>query len=153
MKFKPIITTIFSTIAALMISSPAQAQTRPNQIGPSLSFGGGESVFGVDARFPVAPNISVRPNVRFPSGGVSFGAAATYDFNSNWTVAGLEPYVGAGINLYTGDNSNNGTNLVGYAIGGADYALSNQFNLTGSLNIPFTTGYSTNISLGIGYKY
>jgi hypothetical protein len=153
MKLRLITTTIFSTITALIVSSPAQSQTKPNQIGPSLSFGGGESVFGVDARFPVSQNISIRPNVRFPGGGVALGAAATYDFNSNWTVAGLEPYVGAGLNLYTGDNSNNGANLVGYAIGGADYALSNQFNLTGSLNIPFTSGYSTNISLGIGYKY
>jgi hypothetical protein len=153
MKFKPIITTISSTVAALMISSPALAQTRPYQIGPSLSLGGGESVFGVDARLPITSNISIRPNVRFPGGGVAFGAAATYDFDSNWTVAGLEPYIGAGLNFYTGDNRNNGTNLVGYAIGGADYALSNEFNLTGSLNIPFTAGYSTNVSLGIAYKY
>lgn len=153
MKIKPIITTILSTIAALTISLPAQAQTRPNQIGPSLSFGGGESVFGIDSRFPVAPNISIRPNIRFPSGGVSFGASATYDFNTNWNVLGLEPYVGGGFNIYTGDNTNNGTNFVGYAIGGADYALSDQFNLTGSLTIPFTTGYSTNIALGVAYKY
>lgn len=151
MKIK-LMTIAFLSIATLTIVPSAQAQTKPNQIAPSFSFGGGMSVFGVDSRFPITPNLSIRPSVRFPSGGVVFGTSATYDFDIN-DPRQLEPYVGAGLNVYTGDNNNNGANVAGYAIGGADYSLNDQFLLKGSLTIPFKSEYSTDITLGVGYKF
>jgi hypothetical protein len=140
-------------IATLSAVQPAQAQTKPNQIAPSVSFGGSTAVFGVDSRFPVAPNISIRPTIRFPSGGVVVGTSATYDFDNYGMDYRLEPYLGAGLNVYTGDNNNNGANVTGYAITGADYSLNDQFTLKGSVTFPFKSEYSTNITLGVGYKF
>jgi hypothetical protein len=157
MKMK-LITIAALSITALSLASSAQAQPaparfRPIQIGPSLSFGGNSTVVGIDSRFPISPEFSLRPSVRFPSGGVAFGAAATYDFNTSGNDHKLEPYVGAGFNVNTGDNLNNGANISGYAIGGADYSISDQFALKGSVTIPFKSEYSTNVTLGIGYQY
>lgn len=140
-------------IATLSAVQPAQAQTKPNQIAPSVSFGGSTTVFGVDSRFPVSQNISIRPTIRFPSGGVVIGTAATYDFGNDGMDSRLEPYVGAGLNVYTGDNNNNGANVTGYAIGGADYSINDQFTLKGSVAFPFKSEYSTDITLGVGYKF
>jgi opacity protein-like surface antigen len=147
-----LITVAALSIATLTIAHPVQAQTKPSQIGPSLSFGGGTTVFGVDSRFPVSQNLSLRPTLRFPSGGVVVGTSATYDFDISGDYR-LEPYIGAGLNVYTGDNNNNGANVSGYAIGGADYALSDQFTLKGSVVIPLKSEYSTDITLGVGYKF
>jgi opacity protein-like surface antigen len=151
MKMKLMLVTLLG-IATLFTVQPVQAQTKPNQIAPSVSFGGSTAVFGVDSRFPVAPNISVRPTIRFPSGGIVLGSSATYDFDYGMDSR-LEPYLGAGFNVYTGDNNNNGANLTGYLIGGADYSLNNQFALKGSVAIPFKSEYSTDITIGVGYKF
>jgi hypothetical protein len=147
-----LMTVALLSLTTLAFVRPVQAQTRPRQIAPSVSVGGSRSVFGVDSRFPVTQNLSIRPSVRFPSGGVVVGTSATYDFD-NYGDSRLEPYVGAGFNLYTGDNNNNGANLSGYAIGGADYSLNDQFTLKGSLIIPFKSEYSTDVILGVGYKF
>jgi hypothetical protein len=151
MKMKLMLVTLLG-IATLFTVQPVQAQTKPNQIAPSVSFGGSTTVFGVDSRFPVTPNISVRPTIRFPSGGIVLGSSATYDFDYGMDSR-LEPYLGAGFNVYTGDNNNNGANLTGYLIGGADYSLNNQFALKGSVAIPFKSEYSTDITIGVGYKF
>jgi hypothetical protein len=130
------------------------AQSRPIQIGPSVSFGGNSTVFGIDSRFPISQDFSLRPSVRFPTGGVAFGAAATYDFNlARNGDRQIEPYVGAGFNINTGDNTNNGANISGYAIGGVDYSLTDQFALKGSVTFPFQSEYATNFTVGIGYQY
>ncbi len=150
MNIKLIIVAILS-VATLTVDS-VQAQTKPSQIAPSLSFGGGKSVFGVDSRFPLSQNLSLRPNVRFPTGGVVIGTSVTYDFD-NYGDYRLEPYVGAGLNLYTGDNNNSGANVAGYLTGGVDYLLNDQFVLKGGLTIPFKSEYSTDITLGVGYKF
>lgn len=126
---------------------------KTNQVGPSLSFGGGTTVFGVDSRFPISSVFSLRPSVRFPSGGFVVGSSVTYDFPNWGSDLGLAPYAGAGFNVYTGDNNRSGSNFVGYAIGGADYALSDQFNLTGSVTIPFQNGYTTDVAVGVAYKF
>ena len=132
---------------------PSVLAFKPSYVGPSLSFGGGTTIFGVDSRFPISSIFSLRPSIRFPSGGFAIGSAITYDFPSLGAELGLEPFAGAGFNIYTGDNNRSGTNIVGYAIAGADYSLSNQFTLTGNVNIPFQNGYSTNVAIGVGYKF
>jgi hypothetical protein len=141
------------SITTLFAVQPAQAQTKPNQIAPSVFFGGGTTVFGIDSRFPVAPNISIRPTIRFPSGGIVIGTSATYDFDIYGSDTRLEPYVGAGFNVYTGDNNNNGANVTGYLIGGADYSLNDQLVLKGSVAIPFKSEYATDLTFGVGYKF
>lgn len=142
------------SFATALVALPAQAQTtRPSQIGPSLSFGGGSTILGVESKFPLTSNISLRPTAKFPSGGVVVGSSVTYDFTNFGGDFRFDPYAGVGFNVYTGDNRNNGTNFVGYLIGGADFFLSDQFNLTGNVNIPLTSGYSTDVGVGIAYKF
>lgn len=155
MNIKLTIATLLLSITSLFAVQPAQAQvqSKPNQIAPAISFGGRTTVFGLDSRFPVAPNISIRPAIRFPTGGVALGASATYDFDVYGSDNKLEPYLGAGFNLYTGDNNNSGANVTGYFIGGTDYALTDRFALKGSVAIPFKSEYSTDINLGVGYKF
>lgn len=148
-----LITIAVLSIATLTFVRPVQAQTKPSHIAPSISFGGNTSVFGVDSRFPVSQNLSIRPNLRFPSGGVVVGTSVTYDFDNSGMDSRIEPYIGAGLNIYTGDNNNNGANVTGYAIGGADYSLNDQFVLKGSVALPFKSEYSTDITLGVGYKF
>jgi hypothetical protein len=140
-------------ITTLFAVQPIQAQEKPRQIAPAASFGGNRTVFGIDSRFPVTQNISIRPTIRFPSGGIVLGTSATYDFDIYGSDPRLEPYVGAGFNLYTGDNSNSGANVTGYFIGGADYSLNDRLVLKGSLLIPFKSEYSADITLGVGYKF
>lgn len=152
MNIKPVFVALLS-MTALLAAQPAQAQEKYNQIAPSVSFGGRTTVFGVDSKFPVTPNISIRPAIRFPSGGIVLGTSATYDFNIYDSDTRLKPFVGAGVNLYTGDNNNNGANVTGYFIGGADYSLNDQFALKGSVQIPFKSEYSTDVTLGVGYKF
>jgi hypothetical protein len=151
MNIKSIAVALLS-ITILTIAHPVEAQTKPSQIAPSFSFGGNTTVFGLESRFPVTKNLSLRPSIRFPSGGLVVGTSVTYDFD-NYGDYRLEPYLGAGVNVYTGDNNNSGANVTGYAIGGADYALSDRFTLKGSLTIPFKSEYSTDITLGLGYKF
>jgi hypothetical protein len=153
MKPKLMLLTLLS-ISTLFTALPAQSQTKPNQVGPSLSFGNNSTaVFGIDSRFPVTSNISVRPTLRFPSGGIVIGSSATYDFDLSSTDSRIEPYLGAGLNIYTGDNNNNGANVTGYAIGGVDYALNDQFVVKGSVAVPFNSQYSTDLTVGVGYKF
>ncbi len=141
------------SITTLFAVQPAQAQIKPSQIAPSVSFGGNTTVFGIDSRFPVTSNISIRPKISFPSGGIVLGTSATYDFDMYGSDTRLEPYVGAGFNVYTGDNNNSGANITGYLIGGTDYSLNDQFTLKGSVAIPFKSEYSTDLTLGVGYKF
>jgi hypothetical protein len=152
MKPKLMLFTLLS-ISTLFTVLPAQSQTKPNQVAPSVSFGNSTAVFGIDSRFPVTSNISVRPTLRFPSGGIVIGSSATYDFDLSGSDSRIEPYLGAGLNAYTGDNNKNGANVTGYAIGGVDYALNDQFVLKGSVAVPFNSQYSTDFTLGVGYKF
>jgi opacity protein-like surface antigen len=148
-------------LAALAITcavvKPAAAEIGQNNIGGSVIFGNnGGSTFGVDARFPVSDNFSIRPNAYFPNEGTTtIGAAATYDFNlSNYdSKSPLTPYLGAGVNFATGNNTGN-NNAAGYATAGADYNLTDNLVLKGNINIPFDSiNYSTTLGVGAGLRF
>jgi hypothetical protein len=51
---------------------------------------------GIDSKFGVSDNISVRPFIYFPNGGTSFGSALTYNFNlrNNSDRVLITPFVG-----------------------------------------------------------
>jgi hypothetical protein len=95
--------------ATVTIVKPAAAQISQNNIGGSVVFdNNGGSMFGVDARFPVSNNFSIRPNAYFPTNGnTTIGAAATFDFNLSdyYSKSPLTPYVGAGVSFATGNNT------------------------------------------------
>jgi opacity protein-like surface antigen len=144
--------------ATFTIVKPASAQLGQSNIGGSVIFGNnGGSTFGVDARFPVSNNLSLRPNVYFPNNGnTTIGAAATYDFNLNsyYSQSPLTPYVGAGVSFATGNNNNGNNNATGYATAGVDYNLTEQLVLKGNVNIPFDSNkYSTTFGVGAGLRF
>jgi hypothetical protein len=152
--------TLASTLAATTVALPAKSQPTPpavpgsSYIGPSVSFGDGNTYLGIESKFPISSNISLRPAVRFPSAGVSIGAAATYDFTLSNDFR-LIPFAGIGATVYTGTNNNNGTNVVASLVGGADYLLTEQFALNGTVNIPLNSNNAnpTNVAVGIAYRF
>ncbi len=68
-----------SSVATFGMSKPANAQFAQSSVGPSVEFGNGQIVFGIDSKFGISNNLSLRPFVYFPSGSTNFGTALTYD--------------------------------------------------------------------------
>jgi opacity protein-like surface antigen len=124
-----------------------------NTIGPSVTFGGGQSTFGIDGKFGVANNVSIRPFVAFPTGGTSLGASLTYDFDLRQSATPITPFLGVGLDV--GIPSGGGaSSTTGFFQVGADWNLSKQFALLSTVNIPFSnTGDSTSVTLGAGFRF
>ena len=151
---KKLLIAIAALTATLAIVKPAQAEIGQNDIGPSIIFGNnGGTAFGVNSRFGIAKNLSIRPNVYFQDSRTSAGVAATYDFNLTGDNRELLPYIGAGVNFDV-SNSNRSNASTGYALAGADYNLSDNLVLKGSVSIPFdSNNYSTTFGVGAGLRF
>jgi hypothetical protein len=120
-----------------------------NTIGPSVGFGGGQSTFGIDGKFGIADNFSIRPFVAFPNGGTNLGASITYDWDLRQTP--LTPFVGVGVDVATGSGASNTT---GFFKLGADLNLTKQFALLGAVDIPFSSqNANTVVTLGAGLRF
>ena len=145
---------ICSSIATLAMSAPARAGMGSNTVGPSLLIGNGSSAIGVDSKFGISDNISIRPSVYFPSGGTLFGAALTYDFDvSRSSKLQITPYVGGGL-LFASANNGGGSATVTFFTGGADFGISDSVDLKAGLTVPFNNnGSTTLVSLGAGFKF
>ncbi len=145
--------TIATTAAAVtQMSSVAQAGGRGfNQIGPTVTFGNGNSVFGIGGKLGIADNLSVRPFVTFPSGGTVFGSSLTYDWDLG-RRSPITPFVGAGIAIASGGGL---TQTEGFAQVGADFNVSREFAISGNLGIPFNSnnGSSTAFTLGANFRF
>ncbi len=143
-----------SSVATLAMSKPANAQFGQSSIGPSLEFGGGQTVFGIDSKFGISDNLSLRPFIYFPSGGTDFGTALTYDFNLRNSDNNLRitPFLGGSVAINTG-NSNSVT-TVGL-VGGADLDLTDSIRLKGAVIVPLSTdrGQTTTVTLGAGFRF
>ena len=145
---------ICSSVMTLAIGAPAKAQMSKNTIGPSLSIGSGTTSIGVDARFVVSDNLSVRPFIFFPSGGTVFGSSLTYDFEtSRSSKFQITPFVGAGVAIGS-PNNGGGTSTITYLTGGADFGLTDSVDLKADLGVPLTSNNSsTNVRLGVGFRF
>ncbi len=121
-----------------------------NYIGPSVSFGGGSSVFGIDSKIGIADNFALRPFVTFPSGGTQYGTSLTYDWDLRQAALPITPFVGLGLNFRSGNGTNTNTN--GFAQVGADFNVSDSFALLGAIAIPFNGG-DTSFTLGSGVRF
>ncbi len=145
---------LFSSVVALGASAPVRAQPlgrNTNTIGPALSIGGGQTVFGIDSRFGIADNLSLRPFIQFPSGGTIFGSSLTYDFNTTRTEKiQITPFVGGGVAIASGGNNN----TQAYLAGGADFGVTDNIELKAELDIPLSSNNSsTSVTLGAGFKF
>jgi opacity protein-like surface antigen len=146
------------SLVALMAATLAAAQPAAiaggignNTIGPSVSFGGSQSVFGIDGKFGIADNLSIRPFVAFPTGGTSFGGSLTYDFDLRQSATPITPFLGVGV-----DVSNGGGNSIttGFVQAGADFNVSDNFSLLGAVAIPFNSqNTNTSVTVGAGLRF
>jgi opacity protein-like surface antigen len=148
-----------SSVVALGMSAPARAEGK-NSIGPSLSIGNGQTTIGIDSRFGVSENLSLRPFVYFPSGGTTFGSGLTYDFNlaSSGSKVQITPFVGGAVAINSGNGggpgapSNNQTTVS--FTGGADFAVTDTVDLKAALDVPLSSNNSsTTVRLGAGFRF
>jgi hypothetical protein len=156
MKKNIIITLAFlsSSVATVGMSKPANAQFAQSSIGPSLEFGNGQTVFGIDSKFGIRDNLSLRPFIYFPSGGTNFGTALTYDFNlrNNTNTLQITPFVGGSVDFNTGNG--NSITTVGL-VGGADLDLTDSIRLKGAIIVPLSNdrGQTTTVTVGAGFRF
>ncbi len=146
-----IISSLLSAIATVAMSMPASAQVGQSFIGPSILFGNGQTAIGIDSKFGVSDNLSLRPFLYFPSNGTNFGTALTYDLplrNTDSTVL-ITPFVGGSLDINTGGGSFTALSLVG----GADFDLSDNLRLKASLSVPLNNGRSTGLAVGAGFRF
>ena len=142
-----------SSVATLAMSASAQAGTGSSSIGPSLSIGNGNTAIGVDARFGISDNISVRPAVYFPEGRTVFGAALTYDFDvSRSSKLQLTPFLGGGLAITSGNAGGSRTDT--FFTGGADFGVSDSVELKAALVVPLSSNNATtSVNIGAGFKF
>jgi opacity protein-like surface antigen len=136
--------------STLLAIEPAQAQVGQNNVAGSILFGNGQTSIGVDSRFGLTDNFSVRPSIYFPNNTTTFGAAITYDFPSVDTERRLTPFGGVGVRFNSGSNNSNTT---AYLTAGADYSLDSTFILKANLNVPISSSDSTNVAVGAGITF
>jgi opacity protein-like surface antigen len=146
---------ICSSVAVLGISAPARAEMGQNSIGPSAAFGGGVTNFGIDSKFGLSDNFSLRPFVYFPSGGTNFGGAITYDFqpkSRRGYESPITPFIGGSVDFF----NSGGTNINTFSlVGGADFALTDSLQLKAAVAVPLNTdsGQITTVTLGAGFRF
>ncbi len=144
-----------SSIATFGMSKPVSAQLSQSSIGPSVEFGNGETVFGVDSKFGIGDNLSLRPFVYFPNSGTKLGTALTYDLplTNNANTLQLTPFVGGSIDFNTGNGNDNTTSFG--LVGGVDLDLTDSLRLKGAINIPLNNGQDrdTTLTVGAGLRF
>lgn len=143
-----------SSAAALVASEPVRAQISRNSIGPSLSIGSGQTTIGIDSKFGVSDNLSLRPFIFFPSGGTVFGSGLTYDFDvSRGGKVNITPFVGGGVAIGSANNGGASTTTV-YFTGGADFGVTDNVDLRAALDVPLSSNNATtSVRLGAGFKF
>ena len=143
-----------ASVATLAMSAPARAGMGSSSVGPSLLITNGTTSIGIDSKFGISDNISVRPAVYFPSGGTAFGASLTYDFDvSRSSKLQITPYLGGGL-LFLSANNGGGSNTQTFFTGGADFGISDSIDLKAALLVPLSSNNSTTgVTLGAGFKF
>lgn len=122
-----------------------------NYIAPGVTFGGGQSVFGVQSKLGIADNISLRPFVTFPSNNTQYGTSITYDWDLRQSPVPITPFVGVGI-AFQNVNQTNTTN--GFAQIGADLNVNENFSILSSVTIPFNSNNAnTSVNLAAGLRF
>jgi hypothetical protein len=145
---------ICSSVATLAMSAPAQAGMGTSSVGPSLLISNGETAIGIDSKFGISENISIRPVAYFPRGGTIFGSSLTYDFDvSRSSKLQITPFIGAGLSFASANNGG-GSRTDTFFTGGADFGISDSVDLKAALIVPLSSNNSTtSVTLGGGFKF
>jgi hypothetical protein len=178
------LTVLFTIVTAFSLSKPAQAQSQANPnisepppvnpnpnpnttappplakpeigkntIGPSISLGGSAAI-GIDSRFGISENLSLRPFIYFGNGGTDFGTALTYDINLRNTNGSnkFAPFIGGAVDIATGNSTSVTTASL---VVGTEYELTDSIQLKAAINVPLTSsqGQSTDVTIGAGFRF
>jgi opacity protein-like surface antigen len=145
-------TATVATAAATTLAAPAALAggIGNNSIGPSLTFGSGSTTFGIDGKFGVADNFSIRPFIEFPSGGTGYGAALTYDWDLRAVPNQFTPFLGVG---FAGASFNGGSTSTAYGTAGFDFPISKPIELRAKVDVPFSSGFSTTVNVGASFRF
>lgn len=126
-------------------------------IAGNLGLGGdsalGDSSFMVISKIGLTTRIAVRPSVAIESDPVIL-VPVTFDFSIRPLDAFTErlpiaPYVGGGIAISTGDNSDIGPLLTA----GVDVPITSRFTATAAVNAALLDDVAVGVMLGIGYNF
>ncbi len=124
----------------------------------NIGLSGGETSLGVGSftiisKIGLLRNISFRPTAVIGDNSVVL-LPLTYDFSlQRESVLSkafrISPYIGAGLAINTGDNSDTGALITA----GVDVPLTRQFTATAGLNVGFINNTSIGLLLGVGYNF
>ena len=128
-------------------------------VAGNIGLGGGETALG-EGNFSVISKIgftnavSVRPSVVIGDN-TTILIPVTYDFSVRPTgvdaeaISTFAPYIGAGIGIATGDNSDVAPMLTA----GVDVPIASQFTATAAVNAGFFDSTSVGLAIGVGYNF
>lgn len=126
-------------------------------IAGNIGLGGdtalGDSSFMVISKIGLTTRIAVRPSVAIESDPVIL-VPVTYDFRLRPVDAFTErlpisPYVGGGVAISTGEDSEIGPLLTA----GADFPITSRFTATASINAAFLDETEVGLLIGVGYNF
>ncbi len=145
------------TTIAQVISPGTATRSGPSYIGVggNIGFGGNTVIsdgsYAIFSKIGITNNLSVRPAALI-SGDVVILVPLTIDFTTQ-AVPGapltVAPYVGGGVAISTGDDSDVGLLLSA----GLDVPVSPQFTATAGVNVGFIDGTDVGLLVGIGYNF
>lgn len=128
-------------------------------VAGNLGLGGDETALG-DTNFSVISKIgftnavSVRPSVVIGDN-TTILVPVTYDFNlqpsgvEEEAISTFAPYIGAGIGIATGDDSD----VAPILTAGVDVPINPQFTATAGINAGFFDDASVGLAIGVGYNF
>lgn len=127
-------------------------------VGGNIGLSGGETALGIGnftviSKIGLANAVSLRPGVVIGDD-TTFLIPITYDFTLRQrdvvtrTVTAA-PYVGGGLAVATGNNSDVGPLLTA----GVDVPINSQFTATGGVNVGFFDDASVGLLVGVGYNF
>jgi len=126
-------------------------------VAGNLGLGGdsalGDGNFMIISKVGITDILSIRPSVVLGDDTVIL-APVTYDFSFDSSdpfseALPFSPYVGAGVALATGDDSE----LSFLVTGGVDVPLTNKLTATAAINAAFFDETDLGVSVGVGYNF
>ncbi len=142
-------TLLLISIGTLVTPRPAQAQS---VFVPTVTFDGGNTVWGIENRTSLSKSISLRSFVSFanssPTAATRYGTSLNYNLDLGDEEKKFSPFVGIGYTTASGASNS----AAGFAQAGIDLYFENLL-LTGSVAIPFNDSASMATSVGLGFSF
>jgi hypothetical protein len=146
---------VISTATAIIAQDSKSAlagDAGSNYIGASINFGRSTFV-GIESKFSITDNISLRPFIAFQRGGTLLGTGISYDWDLSKSGTPIVPFIGIGTEFAIG-NSNFIANSFSFAFVGVDFKANESLNLSGGVSIPFDGNVAyTTVNLGTALRF